>query len=113
MIDYKLAELYYLFKDKEQYAEYVNGLDYGVANCLKYANALTSLYDESLKQTEDPPESRLVEAMQEVYGNLSEGSRKEFVSKMTDNSGFFKNAFKSVMDVLGKGWKEYKSEVRQ
>lgn len=110
LTDYKFAELYFLFKDKEKYREYIDGLVCDAVNCLKHANALTNLYDESLRQIKDPPESRIVEAMQEVYGNLSEDSKKEFFRKMTDNGGFFQNAYKSVMDVLAKGRKEYKSE---
>lgn len=107
---YKFAELYFLFKDKEKYQEYIDGLVCDAVSRLKHADALTDLYDESLRQMKAPPESRLVEAMQEVYGNLSEDSRKEFFRKMADNGGFFQKAYKAVMGTLCGAWKEYKNE---
>lgn len=103
---YKFSELYQLFRDYEGYTKYISELIKGASAYLQTANALSELYNESLKETHGRQESELIMSMNKAYEGLSDEARKKFCESMVGKKGFFEDAYKMIIGTLSSAYGE-------
>ena len=101
LAQYKLCDLYSLIEDDKKFNEHVETLR-------KYADAYrnTSIVLMELeKEICKKQEFDLLNAMSQVYDNMSEKDQREFCGKMLNKKNFFTVAYEIMMGIFRNGVK--------
>lgn len=112
--NYKLTELYSIFRDNQEYKKYINDL-FAVSN--EYTNraiALSALHTEAfLRSMKIKEEFDPVGTMCQMFDCMSEEDQKRFCEGMFQKKGFFEDAYKTMMDSFENVVEKEKCEVTE
>lgn len=98
LTNYKIAELYSIFIDDNEYEKYISDL-FDVSNEYFYrAIALLSLHTEASIESCGKRKIDMLDTMGLVYDNLTEEEKKTFCKNMFGKKKFFKDAYEVIMD---------------
>ncbi len=112
--NYKLVELYSIFRNNQEYEKYINDL-FAVSN--EYTNratALLALHTEAFLQSIRKKEKfDAVGTMCQMFDCMSEEDQKKFCEDMLQKKGFFEDAYKMMMDSFESVAEKQKCEVAE
>lgn len=101
LAQYKLLDLYSLFKDGKEFDKYLAGLINSAAEYLKLGSALMALYKEAVKEYDEAQKFDIADYMSQCFDKLPEADRKRVCGAMMGKKEFFSDAYGIMMDVFG------------
>lgn len=101
LAQYKLFDLYSLFKDGKEFDRYLAGLINSATEYLKLSSALIALYKEAIKECNEAREFDIVDYMSQCFDKLPESDKKRVCGAMMGKKEFFSDAYRIMMDVFG------------
>ncbi len=108
--NYKIGDLYKIYNNEKEFNQYRKYLVETAELYTQTARALDKHREKAVEEGGIKWESEMVNAMQEAYGSMTEWGQEKFCQEMAKDSGFFQKAYRAVIGMLVKGWKEYKNE---
>lgn len=108
--NYKLTELYSIFRDDQEYQKYLENLMSISTTYTNMVSAIIALHKEAVLDHLGKGKFDIFEAMNKAYDSMSEEEKKKFTKDMLNKEEFFKDTYETMMSVFHEAIKTDRKE---